>query len=405
MALNMEPQVGDTSINIPVTFDYRGGRGGNKRNKIIATAIIIVVVGILLTGITLNHDIEILKKCLLDFLIFYVGLVVLRFIIFRELYFSDIYEELLESDLVMDITQIWQIFEVGNEYPYICYYKNGYKGIFVKMEKGTVTGKTIENEFIHYDAIGEAYNLAHALNMNIIHIDYMDNVGKDIRLQKLYEKSNEISNPDMQMMMIDIYNNWQAEMSINYASYDIYLFLTRDKLESFVYNMQNVVGAMLGGNYITYRVLNRNDLSSLCTALFNLHTFSVNDACEQALVHNTHNDIVPIKVTHLDGSVDILNKTKDERRFELEERVRKQKEAKEEQKARKKKEKLKKKGVITDSKNLDADVDLFSESNEQDKIILKDTSNLDSTVNLVKPNNYNNKDSISKTENEDLDLF
>ena len=138
MAMSMEPQVGDTSINIPVTFDYRGGRGGNKKNKIIATISIIVVVGIVCTGLLMNSEMFIYKRLLLAFLVFYVGLVLLRFVIFRELYFSDIYEELLESDLVMDITQIWQIFEVGNEYPYICYYKNGYKGIFVKMEKGTV---------------------------------------------------------------------------------------------------------------------------------------------------------------------------------------------------------------------------------------------------------------------------
>lgn len=391
MAMSMEPQVGDTSINIPVTFDYRGGRGGNKKNKIIATIAIIVVVGIVCTGLLMNSEMFIYKRLLLAFLVFYVGLVLLRFVIFRELYFSDIYEELLESDLVMDITQIWQIFEVGNEYPYICYYKNGYKGIFVKMEKGTVTGKTIENEFIHYDAIGEAYNLAHALNMNIIHIDYMDNVGKDLRLQHLYENLSEVGNPDMQTMLIDIYNNWQAEMCLNYASYDIYLFLTRDRLESFVYNMQNVVSAMLGGNYITYRVLNRNDLSSLCTALFNLHNFSVNDACEKALVNNTHNDIVPIKVTHTDGSVVILNKTKEEKKFELEERVRKQNEAKHDAKVKREKQKLKKKGLLEEPKNLDKDIELFGDDNEEITNIDKNTEKL-----FTKNN---------ESDNDNIDLF
>lgn len=392
MAMSMEPQLGDTSINIPVTFDYRGGRGGNKKNKIIATIAIIVVVGIVCTGLLMNSEMFIYKRLLLAFLVFYVGLVLLRFVIFRELYFSDIYEELLESDLVMDITQIWQIFEVGNEYPYICYYKNGYKGIFVKMEKGTVTGKTIENEFIHYDAIGEAYNLAHALNMNIIHIDYMDNVGKDLRLQHLYENLSEVGNPDMQTMLIDIYNNWQAEMCLNYASYDIYLFLTRDRLESFVYNMQNVVGAMLGGNYITYRVLNRNDLSSLCTALFNLHNFSVNDACEKALVNNTHNDIVPIKVIHTDGSVVILNKTKEEKKFELEERVRKQKEAKHDAKVKREKQKLKKKGLLEEPKNLDKDIELFGDDDSEE------ITNIDKNTEKLFTKN-------DESDNDNIDLF
>ena len=378
----MEPQIGDTAINIPVTFDYRGGRGGNTKNKVIATIAIIIVVAILIGGISTRDQLELLKKCLYDFLVFYVGLVLLRFLVFRELYFSDIYEELLSTDLVMDITQLWQIFEVGNEYPYICYYKNGYKGIFVKMEKGTVTGKTIENEFLHYDSVGEAYNLAHALNMNMIHIDYMDNVGKDSRVQALMDNLQNVKNEDMQIMLIDMYTNWQVEMSLNYASYDIYLFLTRDKIESFVYNMQNVVSTMLGGNYITYRVLNKNDISSLCTALFNLHSFSVNDACEQALVHNTQGNIVPIKVTHLDGTVDKLNKTVAERKADLEERVRKQEEAKHDAKVKKEKARMKKKGLLKEPENLDKDIALFDDSKQEEQ---------------------NKKD--TKSENDDLDLF
>lgn len=382
MGMSMEPQVGDTAINIPVTFDYRGGRGGNTKNKVIATIAIIIVVAILIGGITTNEDMDLLKKCLYDFLVFYVGLVILRFLVFRELYFSDIYEELLSTDLVMDITQLWQIFEVGTEYPYICYYKNGYKGIFVKMEKGTVTGKTIENEFMHYDSVGEAYNLAHALNMNLIHVDYMDNVGKDSRIQALMDNLENVKNEDMQMMLIDMYTNWQVEMSLNYASYDIYLFLTRDKLESFVYNMQNVVSTMLGGNYITYRVLNKNDISSLCTALFNLHTFSVNDACEKALVHNAQHDIVPIKVTHLDGTVDKINKTMEERRDDLAEKVRKQQEAKHDAKERKEKAKLKKKGMLKEPENLNKDIALFDEPIEEKQ-----------------------GNSSDKAENDDLDLF
>lgn len=378
----MEPQLGSDYINIPVTFDYHGGRGGNKKNKIIATIAIIIVVGIVMTGVILNEELFIYKKLLIAFLAFYIGLVLLRFLIFRELYFSDIYEELLESDLVMDITQIWQIFEVGNEYPYICYYKNGYKGIFVKMEKGTVTGKTIENEFAHYDAIGEAYNLAHSLNMNIVHVDYMDNVGKDTRLQHLYGSLSEVKNPDMQAMLIDIYNNWQLEMSLNYASYDIYLFLTRDRLELFIDNVQAVVNTMLGGNFITYRVMNRNDISNLCTALFNLHNFSVNDACEKALSYDVHNDIVPIKITHADGTVEKLNKTREEKREDLAERVRKQEEAKHDAKVRKQKAKLKKKGLLKEPDLDNKDIELFDD------------------------NNWKNTDSDNKTDNkDDIDLF
>ena len=71
----MEPQIGNDYINIPVTFDYHGGRGGNKKNKIIATIAIIIVVGIVMTGVILNEELFIYKKLLIVFVVKRLGLV------------------------------------------------------------------------------------------------------------------------------------------------------------------------------------------------------------------------------------------------------------------------------------------------------------------------------------------
>ena len=35
MAVDMQPQPGDYSISLPITFDYKGGRGENKKGKVI----------------------------------------------------------------------------------------------------------------------------------------------------------------------------------------------------------------------------------------------------------------------------------------------------------------------------------------------------------------------------------
>ena len=40
---NFTPQPGDTSISIPVTFDYRGGRGANIKHKITAVIVFLVI--------------------------------------------------------------------------------------------------------------------------------------------------------------------------------------------------------------------------------------------------------------------------------------------------------------------------------------------------------------------------
>lgn len=333
--MDFQPKPEDTSINIPITFDYKGGRGQNLKGKIIVGigAVLLTIIGIACT--VTNKNLEVWMRIVIPFAIFYVGLFILRFVVFNELWYSDVYESLLATDYELPIGSIWQIFDIDFSYPYIAYFKNGYKGIFVRMEKDAITGKSDTAMFDHYEAVGDAYNIAHALNMNIVHIDYMDNVGNDSRLQKMYDDLSFVENPDMHEMLIDIYEHLREEMSRNYASFDIYLFMTRDNVNNFVYNMQAVCQRMLGGNFITYKVLDRYEIAKVCVALFNLHEFSIVDACESVLQNEFSSGIIPISVTHGDGTVEELNKTVAEKKVIEAENRRKAKERLQEEEKRK----------------------------------------------------------------------
>ena len=241
MAMDMQPQQGEYSINIPITFDYRGGRGENKKTKFIVSLILVVVTIIATIGVSANDNLETWQRILFGFLTFYVGVALLRYIVFNELYFSDMYEGLKRKKFKLRYSDLWNIFDIDTIYPYVCYFKNGTKGIFVRMEKDAITGKPEGAMFDHYEAISDAYNVAHSLNMNICHIDYMDNVGNDPRLNKMLASVGDIHNVDMRDMMIDIYSNLQYEMRRNYCSFDVYLFITRDTVNNFLYNVQQTV--------------------------------------------------------------------------------------------------------------------------------------------------------------------
>lgn len=410
MAVDMTPQPGDTSINLPITFDYKGGRGENKKGKIILSIGDVLLTVIFTVGCASNDNLEIWMRFLLPCVVLYIGLFILRFFVFRELWFSDVYETLKATDYDLKLDQIWQIFDIDFEYPYICYFKNGYKGIFVRMEKDAITGKVGDAQFDHYSAIGDAYNVAHSLNMNIVHIDYMDNVGNDTRMQKLYDDLVFVENPDMQEMLIDIYSNLQDEMSQNYASFDIYLFLTRDKLNNFVYNMQTVCNYMLGGNFITYKVLDRFEISRVCVALFNLHDFSIVEACENVLSGVEHHGVIPIKVKHGDGTEEIFNKTTAEKKVIAAENARKQKERLAEQERQKAEAKQRKKnaklGIKPKEKKKDmTELDLFDEEPSNKKVSLekKDKSE-EVKIDLVKETKEFEK-SDSSNSDDDLNLF
>lgn len=410
MAVDMTPQPGDTSINLPITFDYKGGRGENKKGKIILSIADVLLTIIFTVGCASNDNLEIWMRFLLPCVVLYIGLFILRFFVFRELWFSDIYETLKATDYDLKLDQIWQIFDIDFEYPYICYFKNGYKGIFVRMEKDAITGKVGDAQFDHYSAIGDAYNVAHSLNMNIVHIDYMDNVGNDTRMQKLYDDLVFVENPDMQEMLIDIYSNLQDEMSQNYASFDIYLFLTRDKLNNFVYNMQTVCNYMLGGNFITYKVLDRFEISRVCVALFNLHDFSIVEACENVLSGVEHHGVIPIKVKHGDGTEEIFNKTTAEKKVIAAENARKQKERLAEQERQKAEAKQRKKnaklGIKPKEKKKDmTELDLFDEEPSDKKVSLeKKEKSEEVKIDLVKETKEFEK-SDSSNSDDDLNLF
>lgn len=410
MAVDMTPQPGDTSINLPITFDYKGGRGENKKGKIILSIGDVLLTVIFTVGCASNDNLEIWMRFLLPCVVLYIGLFILRFFVFRELWFSDVYETLKATDYDLKLDQIWQIFDIDFEYPYICYFKNGYKGIFVRMEKDAITGKVGDAQFDHYSAIGDAYNVAHSLNMNIVHIDYMDNVGNDTRMQKLYDDLVFVENPDMQEMLIDIYSNLQDEMSQNYASFDIYLFLTRDKLNNFVYNMQTVCNYMLGGNFITYKVLDRFEISRVCVALFNLHDFSIVEACENVLSGVEHHGVIPIKVKHGDGTEEIFNKTTAEKKVIAAENARKQKERLAEQERQKAEAKQRKKnaklGIKPKEKKKDmTELDLFDEESSDKKVSLeKKEKSEEVKIDLAKETKEFEK-SDSSNSDDDLNLF
>lgn len=363
---SMRPEPDDFSIRIPITFDYKGGRNENKRNKILLTIIVVLLSIIIIVGIATNKDASIYRKLLLIGIILLVSSTFLRFFVFKEIIYSDIFESLKEVDFMPDTSCFWNIYDIDYTYPYICHYTNGLKGIFVRMEKDVVVGKSDTVMYDHFEGISEAYNRASSMNINMYHIDYMDNVGNDPRLKQLYDDLKDVDNPDMQDIMLDIYQNLEYEMSRDYSSFDTYVFFTRDKLENFIYNVQAICGEMLGGNFLSYKVLDVNGIRQSCMALFNLHEFSVINASEALLKNSSHAGIVPISVEHGDGTFEKINKTVEEKRIEAEERLRREQNAKEDLKRKRHEERRnrrnKRKGIV-DSNDInekdDEDLDLF----------------------------------------------
>lgn len=311
----MRPEPNDTSIRLPVTFDYHGGRADNRKSSIIVGLVLLLVAIVLTVLFVRNNQTSITTKVIEIVVTWLVVVFFVRFRLLRESIYSDAYEALKEIDNIPDTDSFWNIYEIDDEYPYVCHFKNGMAGVFVRLEKDVVVGKPADLAYIHYEAISDAYNAAGSLSINMVHIDYMDNVGNDARLRSLYDSLDNCDNPDMKEAMLSVYANLQDDMSQYYASYDVYLFTTKLKQDQLWYNVKTIIDRLLGGNYLSYSALDIDGIRTTCVALFNLTEFSAKEACENIFKGNKFRGIVPIRLENLDG-VQELGKTQEQLRQE-----------------------------------------------------------------------------------------
>ena len=157
---------------------------------------------------------------------------------------------------------------------------------------------------------------------------------------------------------------------------------------------------MLGGNFITYKVLDRLEIAKVCTALFNLHDFSLVDACENVLHEEGHSGIIPIKVTHGDGTVDEFNKTVAEKKIIADENARKQKE-REAEEAKKKAELKRKKKLAKKNGGVYVEEEKQVDNTEIDLFEVDD----DISVNKVSLEKSDDDSDSGSNDSDDLGLF
>ena len=328
----MRPGLGATSLSLPVTFDYSGGRRDSRRTR-IAWAVIVGIIGAIIgVGIIFSRDGFFLVNLLVG-LFFLVGVsLVLRFGFLREAGIRRRYIELIDRDYQNSSSDIWGIYDVSGQYPYYCRFRNGKSGLFVRLNKDVILGKYSESEYEHYEAIGDALNLAGASRVQICHVDYMDNVGTDERLEESFVGLSNVANPDVKEVLTDIFTYLQDQMMLRVTTFDVYLFLWKGSDISAWNTIQRILSCFLEANYRSYHVLDSTDLRDLAKTLFNLHDFSVVEATSHAFVTEDYSGVVPISLILPDGSEKILNKTleqkKEERQRRLQEQERKKQEAK-----------------------------------------------------------------------------
>lgn len=350
----MRPRKNAMSVQIPFTFD-----GGYKNNS-LSNDKFILAAGILLvwfiTAIVSIVTAQGINKLLYPVLSFVIVSFFIRFFILRESYYKKKREELVENNYLYDYNIFWDIFEVTSSYPHICRYSNGMKAIFVQFDKDVVVGQDDDNDFYHYEAISDAYMQMSKRGINCVHIDYMDTVGKDDRMDSLFDMANETENSDLRKVLIRVFENVMDTMERSYASYDVYCFMYNGKEEIFWDELKIVIESFNQANYIRHRILGKDEISELVKSVMNLDRFSVNRASEKLFEEVGGTSYIrPIWVER-GYERQILNKTREE--IEEERNV---KEVEKEMKSELKRKKRDRKAKLREKIEGDEEINLFDD--------------------------------------------
>lgn len=310
----MRPSSRSDDFFIPATLDVVSSRKTISGGKLVL-GLLIIILSLIFAILILIFAAEGSK--LLPAVAVFVGTTLfVRYFMFKESHFRKKRREILEHKYQYDYNMLWNIYEISEGYPTIVTFANGIHGMFVAFDKDIIVGKGENARYYHHEAISEAYNVMGNKHIDCIHIDYMDTVGKDERMTQLFASVKGCPNSDIRKVMNMIYGNVQNEMNYAYASYDVYLFLARDKALSFWDDMQTIIHYFKEANYVREHILTKTEIGKLVESIYNVEDFSVIRANEQVFAGVTKSNFIKVIWKEKDGVREVLSKTLQETQAE-----------------------------------------------------------------------------------------
>lgn len=306
----MRPSKTDIILKIPVTVDSKGVSKllGVTTFMWVGLLLILWLFASILFVIAASGFNKILYPLVSFIILFYIT----RFVLFRERYFKKKRDELKSKDFKFDFNIFWGIYEVSDMYPHIAYMNNGLKAIFVVFDKDVIVGKPEDREYTHYEAIANAYQQMTKRGIDCVHVDYMDTLGSDSRLDNLFKNVSMVENKDLKKVLTNIYDNISYNMSKMYTSYDVYCFYFGGKENVFWDELNIVLSSFMQANYVGYRILNKDGISDLVKAVVNLDSFSVNKSCESLFMESLSTEYIRPLWVEVNGQRTVINKPMEE---------------------------------------------------------------------------------------------
>jgi|LFRM01.1.fsa_nt_gb hypothetical protein len=246
--------------------------------KVIVLAILLVLnfLVIVWTSNLVNKG----AKILFYILIFIADQFIIRKVIFEEHYYYRMYQK-MKNNSITTPNIFWDIISLKDtEDGAILIYSDMKLGIFVRVERDTIIGKSEEFREQHFDAISDFYRELNLRRYTIVQLNIMEQAGKDPRLQQLDELVVKTDNKNLAKLI---------EMQVGYIKTitratlfesDYFFIYTKDlsRSDRIISDVIDCIYKLLDGGFISYKILSIKDIQDLAKELYGVKYFNYVDA-------------------------------------------------------------------------------------------------------------------------------
>lgn len=312
----MRPGEKDSDIEIPITLDVSSPQRVFKPEfftvSVLALSLWFIYFVIALIVAETN-----VTRFWLPLILFFVVFYGCRYGIMSEQYYRNRRKAVTEHHGIFGHDYFWNANDIVEDTITVYMHPNNYKSIVIAFDKGVIVGKNDDTGYHHFEGLAEAYKYANKKGIEFTHIDYMNLVGKDTRLNRLREDVESTEHKDLRTIVSQMLEGVQLDMNSAYASYDVYVFTFKISIDRFFGLLQNLLPLFKKANYVRYRYLNTAGVRDVVKAVFNLEEFSVSMATfgVASVSNGMHHYLKPLWV-EADGKRVILNKSRQDLKSE-----------------------------------------------------------------------------------------
>lgn len=227
---------------------------------------------------------------------------VIRKFIFEEKYYYKMYKE-FKKEKITTPAAFWYIASLKDtEDGCLITYVDGKIGYLIRLEKDTITGKPPEFMEEHFDGISDFYRELNKRQYKYIQSNIMEVAGKDERLKELDKMVYMSDNTNLQKLM-----QYQVGYIKNVArralyETDYFLIYTTDlnRIDSMGSDIADCVSHLLDGAYISYSVLDSDEINEMVKEQNGVKYFNPTDATLKMFNREGARLASPFKITDIE---------------------------------------------------------------------------------------------------------